>query len=130
MDAKNTAKKSVAILGASSKPQSFGFKATHKLAAFGYAIQPVHPSGKPCGEYPTVVDLKSLAVPIDTLTVYVNPKISSSLQTEITALQVRRVIFNPGTENPALASALKAQGVHVVEACTLVLLDRSDFDTA
>jgi hypothetical protein len=42
-------------------------------------------------------------------------------------LQPKRVIFNPGTENPALMQQLAADGMEVEEACTLVMLHTGQF---
>jgi hypothetical protein len=38
------------------------------------------------------------------------------------SLQPRRVIFNPGTENPAFYKLLEANNIQYEVACTLVLL--------
>ena len=61
--------------------------------------------------------------PVDTLTVYVNSKISNGLKNDILKLNPRRVIFNPGAENEKLAEFLESAGIEVVIACTLVMLD-------
>ena len=45
----------------------------------------------------------------------------------ITDLKPRRVIFNPGTENPELYSLLKKHDIEVVIACTLVLLSTGQY---
>ncbi|MCB0680934.1 MAG: CoA-binding protein, partial [Saprospiraceae bacterium] len=37
-------------------------------------------------------------------------------------LRPRRIIFNPGAENPELARLASAEGIEVESACTLVLL--------
>lgn len=67
-------------------------------------------------------DLASIDVPVDTVTLYVNPAISAPLEADLIALRPRRVIFNPGTESDALMEALKKRGIEVEEACTLVML--------
>ncbi|HNQ89150.1 MAG TPA: hypothetical protein PKM73_11090 [Verrucomicrobiota bacterium] len=46
--------------------------------------------------------MSAIPVPIDTLTLYVGPARSDALTAAILATRPRRVIFNPGTENPAL----------------------------
>jgi hypothetical protein len=38
------------------------------------------------------------------------------------SLKPRRIIFNPGTENPDLMNKAAVSGIEVLEACTLVLL--------
>lgn len=62
-----------------------------------------------------------------TITMYVGPEISSKLTTEILSLKPKRVIFNPGSENPSLAKQLMESGIEVLEACTLVLLRTKQF---
>ena len=53
---------------------------------------------------------------------YVRPAISTQYRDAILALAPQRVIFNPGTENPELESALRRAGIDCIEACTLVML--------
>ena len=55
------------------------------------------------------------------------PDISSKAASEILALKPKRVIFNPGTENPALEAELVAAGIAAERACTLVLLSTGQF---
>ena len=50
-----------------------------------------------------------------------------ALAADILAARPRRVIFNPGAENPELAAQLQAAGVEVVPACTLVMLKTGGF---
>jgi hypothetical protein len=41
---------------------------------------------------------------------------------EIVSARPRRIIMNPGAENPDLARRAEAAGIEVVEGCTLVML--------
>lgn len=59
---------------------------------------------------------------IDTVTLYVNPRNQEVYQDKILHLNPRRVIFNPGTENPAFYKDLREKGIEVEIACTLVML--------
>lgn len=59
---------------------------------------------------------------IDTVTVYLNAKRQKPFYDYIVTLQPKRVIFNPGTENPELYSILKENKIPFEESCTLVLL--------
>jgi hypothetical protein len=45
----------------------------------------------------------------------------------ILSLHPRRVIFNPGTENPEFYSILKANKISHEVACTLVMLATNQF---
>jgi hypothetical protein len=49
------------------------------------------------------------------------------MENALKTIKPRRVIFNPGTENPRLARSLRADGIEVEEACTLVLLQTGQF---
>jgi hypothetical protein len=59
---------------------------------------------------------------IDTVTLYINPKHQKEYYQKILDLNPRRVIFNPGTENPEFFEVLENAGIEVEVACTLVLL--------
>ncbi|MEM6767879.1 MAG: CoA-binding protein, partial [Bacteroidota bacterium] len=45
----------------------------------------------------------------------------------IISLKPKRVIFNPGTENPAFISRLEQEGIEPVVACTLVMLSTRQY---
>lgn len=59
---------------------------------------------------------------IDTVTLYLNPKRQEAYYDYIIGLEPRRVIFNPGTENPELYRLLEKNNIDFTVACTLVLL--------
>ena len=112
----------VAVLGASTKEERYSNKAVKMLLEKGHCPIPVHPSGMSVHGLDTLKSLSEISTPIDTLTMYIGPKLSSSAYDSIVALKPRRVIFNPGSENDELAAKLEADGIEVVIACTLVML--------
>jgi hypothetical protein len=118
----------VAVLGASSKPERYSFKAVSLLAEKGHAVFPVNPAIAEAAGRPVFKRLADIAAPLDTITVYHGAERSSALAEEILAVRPRRVIFNPGAENPELSRRLEAAGVEVLHACTLVLLRTGQFD--
>ena len=69
-----------------------------------------------------IAELVKKGMKIDTLTMYVNPALSSKYTQDIVKLRPGRVIFNPGSENPELEKELKKNGIAFEQACTLVLL--------
>lgn len=111
-----------AVLGASPKEDRYSFKAVHMLKENGFTPIPVHPAGHVVDGITAVKSLGDINEPVDTVTVYVNAGISDGALEAILKLKPRRVIFNPGAENPALAEKLRKSGIEVVEACTLVML--------
>lgn len=117
----------VAVLGASSDPNRYSFKAIEMLKEYGHRPIPVTPKEKEVLGQSTVPGIKDIKEKIDTLTVYVNPAISDKYTDDIVALKPKRVIFNPGAENPTLEKALSKAGIEVENACTLVLLRTDQF---
>ena len=117
----------VAVLGASTDEEKYSFKAVQRLREHGYQPIPVHPKGHVVGGLTALRSLNEISEPIDTLSVYVNPKISSAELDNILQLGPRRVIFNPGAENDDLGRRLQQEGIEVVKACTLVMLSAEQF---
>jgi hypothetical protein len=64
---------------------------------------------------------------VDTITLYINPSHQKEWYDYFFKLKPKRVIFNPGTENPELEKALEEKNIQAVEACTLVLLRSGQF---
>lgn len=115
----------VAVLGASNDPSRYSYKAVNMLREYGHTPIPINPREDVIQDLPALKSLGDLAAQgkkIDTVTVYVNPALSSKYEKEFILAAPKRVIFNPGAENPDLEKSLKAHGIEVENACTLVLL--------
>ena len=123
----NTKIHTVAVLGASSKPERYSNKAVRLLLEKGHTVVPVHPAIAEVEGLDVVKSLRAIEQPIDTLTMYVSAKLSTPVTDEIIQLKPGRVIFNPGTENPELQQQLTDAGIEVEEACTLILLNTDQF---
>jgi predicted CoA-binding protein len=116
-----------AVLGASPNEERYSFKAVRMLREYGFIPVPVHPAGHTVDGVTGLKSLSEIETDIDTLTVYVNSNISDKEYDNIIKLNPRRVIFNPGAENWALAKRLNDKGIDVVHACTLVMLRTNRF---
>jgi len=117
----------VVIVGASDKPDRYAHMALALLRRHGHEVVPVHPRLTEIDGMPVVADLSVISGVVDTVTMYVGPAISSGLADKLIALRPQRIIFNPGSENPDLAAKLQTAGITTEEACTLVLLNTSQF---
>lgn len=120
----------VAILGASNNPERFSFKAFQMLKEYQHLPLPISPKMASLEGTKVFATINDITESIDTLTMYVGPETSTKLGGDILNAKPRRVIFNPGSENPVLQKELEQAGVHVVQACTLVLLRTNQFDRA
>lgn len=118
----------VVILGASDRPDRYAHRAFQNLREHGHEVVPVHPTLPEVEGVAVLPDLDSVEGPVDTLTLYVNSKISEALVDPIVRLAPKRVIFNPGTESDALADALEDAGIEAVDGCTLVMLSTGTFE--
>lgn len=117
----------VAVVGASPKPERYSNKAVRLLREYGHTVLPVNPAQRDIEGLPVTPSIDALPRPVDTVTMYVSPSHSDPLLQPLLALKPRRVIFNPGAENPAMEKALREAGIAVEEACTLVLLRTHQF---
>lgn len=117
----------VAVIGASEKPERYANRALRMLLSHGFRPIPVSRSGQDIlglKGYASVADIPDR---VDTVTMYLSPTKQAPVIRDILAIRPRRVIFNPGAENPDAAAVLRQQGISVEEACTLVLLATGQF---
>jgi predicted CoA-binding protein len=123
----NDQKQTVAVLGASAKPERYANQAVRLLLEKGHNVIPVHPALKQIEGLDVVSRLAEIQQPVDTLTLYVGPARGEKLISDMLVLHPERVILNPGTESETIASALGNAGIQVEQACTLVLLRTGQF---
>lgn len=119
--------KTVAIIGASHKPERYSNKAMHALKERGYDVVLVNPfkahiDGQKC--YGSVDEYEGK---IDTVTLYVNPARFHDHIVDVINAGPRRVIMNPGTEDAKHEQVLADSGIEIQRACTLVLLSQNQF---
>lgn len=120
-------KERVAVIGASPKEERYSNQCVALLLEYGYEVLPVHPAVKIIHGQSVIPQVSNLEPPIDTVTLYVSSNISDTLTDDLLTLNPRRIIFNPGTENPALRTTMEQAGIACEEACTLVLLKTEQF---
>lgn len=116
------------VVGASAKTDRYSNMAVKLLNEKG--VKTIGYAPKPFEVYGTEVtndfgDLKDYN--IDTVTMYINPMRQPEYYSKILGLNPRRIIFNPGTENPEFYALAQDKGVKVEEACTLVLLRTNQY---
>lgn len=121
------ASETVAVIGASAKEDRYSNKAMKMLAEYGHTAIPVAMAPATILGQKTYAHLADVPGTIDTVTMYVGPARQQGLVDAIIAAHPRRVIFNPGSENPDEYDRLAAAGIEATEACTLVLLRTGQF---
>jgi predicted CoA-binding protein len=115
------ADKKTLILGATPDPSRYAYLAAKRLTGSGHTIVNV---GIKTGEVAGVPIEKpeTIHTDIDTITLYIGPQNQPALYDYIINTKPKRIIFNPGTENPELRRRALEAGITTDEACTLVLL--------
>lgn len=113
--------KKTLVLGASLNPSKYSSKAIEKL--LGQHIETVA-IGKQEGTVHSLQIKTKLGEiqNIHTISLYLNAEKQKQYYNVIISLQPKRVIFNPGTENPELYALLKEHDIYFENSCTLVLL--------
>ena len=113
--------KKTLVLGASLKRERYSNIATNRLVNHGHETVPVGlRAGQLAGQ--TILTGTPKVEEVDTVTLYLNPKRQVAYYDYILSLQPKRIIFNPGTENPELIALAQQAGIEAEIACTLVLL--------
>lgn len=120
-------KLTVAVLGASAKPQRYSYKCVELLKEHGHKVIPVTPAKVEILGIMPVSSMEEIKEEVDILTMYVNAERSTALTNTIISLNPRKIIFNPGAENPELRKTCEANGIKTESACTLVLLNTNQF---
>ncbi|WP_325261227.1 CoA-binding protein [Flavobacterium sp.] len=116
-----TKNKKTLIIGATTKPERAAFKAIGMLVSRGHSVIAL---GQNAGEV-AGVKINTKAIPIkniDTISLYINPTRQRDYYNYIVEAKPKRVIFNPGTENPEFYQLLELNNIKFEIACTLVLL--------
>ena len=119
-------KKKTLVLGASLKPHRYSNYAINRLVNLDHEVVAI---GLKKGKVAEVnIDTELLPYKgINTVTIYLNSKRQKAFYNYLVSLKPKRVIFNPGTENPELYSILKENNIAFEESCTLVLLSTNQY---
>lgn len=113
--------KKTLVIGATPNPSRFAFIATEMLLDYHH---PVVLYGIKKGSIRDLVIQNEWPGEqnIDTITLYINPRLQEQYLDKIIDLKPQRIIFNPGTENPKLEKLARSKNIEALDACTLVLL--------
>lgn len=113
--------KKTMVLGASPNVSRVSNQVVHRLQIAGHEVVPV---GIRDGQIAGVHIQKGQpeVAGVDTITMYLSAKHQAQYYDYILGLQPKRILFNPGAENPELYRLANKNGIETENACTLVLL--------
>ncbi len=109
------------VIGATPNPSRFANIATHMLLEYDHPVTLYGIKKGSIGHLPILNEWPDSG-DFDTITLYINPSIQERYLQQILDLNPKRIIFNPGTENPKLVELARSQNIEALNACTLVLL--------
>tara|TARA_R110002051_G_scaffold105500_1_gene178442 strand:- start:12100 stop:12462 length:363 start_codon:yes stop_codon:yes gene_type:complete len=118
--------KKTLVIGASLKPERYSYMAIKRLVEKSIETQAFGVKEGLVFGVPIKTNFKDF-YDIHTVTLYLNPKRQVAYYKQIIGLHPKRIIFNPGTENPEFYTLLKDKGIQVEIACTLVLLATNQY---
>ena len=113
--------KRTVVLGASQNPGRYAYSAVKKLREKGHTPLPVGIRKGSIDGVDIQVGMPSIE-DVHTVSLYLSVKNQLPLYDYILELNPRRIIFNPGAENPELSRIAKSRGIEVTNGCTLVML--------
>jgi predicted CoA-binding protein len=118
--------KKTLVLGASPNPERYSYKAVAMLRAHGHEVIAI---GLRVG---TIKDLNIVKgtptiTNLHTITLYLRADLQKPLYEYMLSLHPKRIIFNPGAENPELEQLAQNKGIETCEACTLVMLSIGNY---
>ncbi|MCW2117724.1 CoA-binding protein [Flavobacterium sp. 7A] len=118
--------KKTLVLGASVKVERMANKAITNLVSKGHSVLAI---GQNAGEV-SGIKIQTKAIPlknVDTVTLYLNPSRQRDYYNYIIEASPKRVIFNPGSENPEFMQLLELNNIKSEVACTLTLLATNQY---
>lgn len=118
--------KKTLILGATPNPSRYAYLAAHRLTAAGHEIVNIGIKKGDVAGVPIQLPSEPLQ-DIDTVTLYIGPKLQEQYYSYLMDTHPKRIIFNPGTENAQLVALAKEKDIDTVYACTLVLLSTGQY---
>lgn len=114
------------MIGASTNPSRYSFSAVQLLNQNEHDVVPIGIKAGQIDEIDIITDRPEIE-DVDTITLYIRPDLQKNYEEYIWSLNPKRIIFNPGTENPVLIKKAKERGIEIEIACTLVMLRLGDY---
>ncbi|MDP9041662.1 MAG: CoA-binding protein [Bacteroidota bacterium] len=118
--------KKTLVLGASANPSRYSFLAINRLREHNHPVIGIGKKSAVVADVPVQTQTSPITG-LDTVTVYLNSDNQKNYYDYIMSQHPRRVIFNPGAENPEFENLLSEKGIETLHACTLVLLGTGQF---
>ncbi|MBN3582366.1 CoA-binding protein [Algoriphagus aestuarii] len=116
------------IAGASTDPSRYAYTAALFLSRQNFPFLPIGiKKGSVLGQDILPLRERPKLEGIHTITMYMNARNQQEWEAYFLSLQPKRIIFNPGAENPAFAEQAENLGITCINACTLVMINTGQY---
>ena len=115
-----TAKKTVAIVGASADRSKYSNKSVRAHLKQGWEVYPVNPKGGEIEGLKVYPSLRDIPVRINRVSFYVPPAVGIKLLPDVAAVRPDEFFVNPGAESEALLDRAAELGLQPIVACSIV----------
>src|SRR5262245_59721626 len=112
--------KVVAVIGASSYPRKFGYRAVRAFRRQGYTVVPINPNEAQIGGLKTYASVLDVPGSIDMATFYVPPDVGEKVMPEVARKNIPEVWLNPGSESDSLMRLARSLNVQPILACSIM----------
>jgi len=124
----NPARRTVAIVGASTQRRKFGNRALRAYRAEGWDVYPVHPSAPAIEGLRAYRSVEDIPVALDRVSVYLPPPVTLTVLDAIARKGTHELFLNPGAEDDAVVARAQVLGLVPILACSIVDIGRSPDD--
>ena len=116
------------VIGASVNPDRYSYKVVLRLLDSGIKVIPM---GINQGNITDLVIVRPFEKQknIHTVSIYIKPEVQKEYYKYIINLQPKRVLFNPGTENPTFSKILQKHNIYWENSCSIVLLSTNQYQS-
>jgi predicted CoA-binding protein len=111
----------IVLIGASPNPLRYSYKAVVELVRQEFEVIPLGKRENSIGNIHIMTgkpDIKD----VDLVILYINKVHQEEYYDYILRLNPKKILFNPGTENPELVQIAYNSGIEILYDCALVLL--------
>ena len=119
--------KTTLVLGASANNERFSYDAIRSLQKNNISVIAIGRRDADLGDIKITKMIPVGITGVHTVSLYMSAANQKEFYSFIMSLNPKRIIFNPGTNNPELAEMAIRKGINVVNECMLVMLKRGMF---
>ncbi len=112
----------VLVIGASTNPKKVSYHAVRKLLLHRYDVVPIGIREGVIGTCP-IIKGKPIIDTVDLIILYINSEKQEEYYDYIVGLKPKRLLFNPGTENPVLSRLAIQHDIEIIYDCALTLIN-------